>query len=525
MNIRVKPATQLIKLIVQRIENKGVIQDVPSHTLPLGYWSSCTNIRFNDGYAQKFEGHSEPYGTPSISPYFLLPVQSETVQYWIYCGLTGVYVTQGTSQHNISGVTYSANADDSWNGGVLGNQAILNNGVNAPQYWASVSPSTLLADLANWPVNTTCKVIKPFKNYLVAMDIDKAGARYPQMVKWSHPADPGTIPSTWDETDATKDAGETVLTQGGGYIKDGGTLGDTFIIYREWSTWEMRYIGGRFIFQFRELFNNSGILAPHCFAEFEGKHLVLTANDLIVHDGRSFQSIVDRKMRNTLFNDIDTTNSRRCFLAPNYDRNEIWVCYPESGQSFATKALIWNYREDTFGFRTLPGSRHIAFDVVDSTILGTIDPWTGTIDSYSDIIDKRLYDASKGRMLMADTSNTKLLQVDDTNQYDGVSFTATLQRTGITFDDLTRKKRIKTLYPTFEAISGTAISVRVGYHDAPEASVTWGSAQTFTVGTDYKVDFTSDNLGRMVAIEYSTTGDVAWKHHYTDVDYVTEGKR
>ena len=511
--------------MIVTFDNKGVVQDIPAHKLPLGYWSSVTNVRFRDGYAQKSLGHSAPFGTPSIAPYFLLPVQSETVQYWIYAGLTSVYVTQGTAQHDISNGTYQANADDSWTGGVLSNLAVLNNGEDPPQYWASLSPGTALVDLANWPAGTKCGVMRVFKNYLVAMDVTKSGTRYPQLVKWSHPADPGTIPSSWDETDETKDAGEAVINQNGGYIVDGGTLGDTFIIYRERSTWEMRFIGGRFIFQFREIFNNTGILGKECFAEFDNKHCVLTANDLIVHDGTNYESIVDKKVRDTLFADIDSTNARRSFLAPNYQKNEIWICYPESGQSFATKALVWNYRDNTFGFRTLPGSKHISFDVVDSTQLGTIDSMTGTIDSYTTTIDKRLYDPSKGRMLMADTTNTKLYQIDDTNQFDGVSFTSTLQRTGLGFDDLTKTKRIKHLYPDIEAVSGTVINIKTGYQSAPEGSVTWSAAQTFTVGTDYRVSFPDTNQGRLVAVEFETTGNVAWKVHSFDMDIAEHGSR
>jgi hypothetical protein len=509
------------------IGSVGVVDDLPSYQLPLDAWSSATNVRFNDGYAEKFKGQSEPYGTPSVAPYFVLPVQSETVQYWMYAGLTSVYVTQGTAQTDISNGTHQANGDNTWNGGILGTIAVITNGEDPPQFWETPSPSVSLADLSNWPASTKCKVIKPYKNYLVAMDVTKPSGRFPQLVKWSHPADPGAVPDSWDEADTTKDAGETTLSQDGGYILDGHVMGDVFVIYRERSIWEMRFIGGKFIFQFRELFGDVGALATHCVAEFEGKHLVLTANDLMVHDGRNIQSVADKKQRDTLFADIDTTNAKRTFLAPNHQKNEIWICYPETGQTFATKALVWNYRHNTFGYRALPGARHIGFGVVDATALGTIDAHTDTIDSYTDTYDKVLYDSSKSRMLIADTTNTLLLQADDTNQFNGVNFTSTLQRTGINLDnDMASVVRIKRILPKIEAANGTEVGVKVGYQSVPEGAVNWSSSNTFTVGTDYKIDISNDNnVGRLLAIEYQTTGDVAWKLHGFDLDVEKAGKR
>lgn len=506
----------------------GLIQDLPDYQLPDSAWSSVTNIRFRDGYAEKFLGHSKPYGTPTVAPYFLLPVQSDTVQYWIYAGLSAVYVTQGTTHSDISRASgYNANAKDGWNGGVLGNIAILNNGAETPQYWANNNPGTLLADLPNWPANTTCKVLKPYGNFLIALDVKASGTRNPFLVKWSHPAEFGSVPSSWDEADTTLQAGENTIQEQGGYIVDGGRLGENFIIYREKSIHIMRFIGGRFIFDFDRIAGEIGMFSRNCFVELPDKtHCFLSANDLMVHNGGRPQSIIKAKMRDTLFNDIDTTNGDRTFLAANHKKKEVWICYPESGQSFASKALVWNYEEDKFGFRALPGCRYAAFDVVDSTLEGTINANTNTINSQTQIINARLYDPINSNLLLADTSNTKLLQADDTNQFDGTSFTATLQRTGITFGDLSKIKEIKEIRPVISSTGTPAITVKVGNSDAPEGTVTWGTGQTFTVGTDYKLNFDNDeNSGRLLAYEFSSTGDVDWKLHGFDITGSNIGKQ
>jgi hypothetical protein len=76
---------------------------------------------------------------------------------------------------------------------------------------------------------------------------DEGGTPYPFMVKWSNLAVPGALPSTWNEADATQDAGEFDLAEGQDPIVDGLGLKDSFIVYKESSTWALDYIGGAFV--------------------------------------------------------------------------------------------------------------------------------------------------------------------------------------------------------------------------------------------------------------------------------------
>lgn len=503
----------------------GVVKDKPAHDIPLNGWSDAVNVRFNDGYAEKSLGYAAPFGSPSTAPYFLIPFQSSSLVYWIYAGLTSVYMTEGTAHQNItrSSGAYISTADENWTGGILGGIPILCNGFDAPQMLFPAAAGNLLSDLSNWPASTTASVIKPFKNYLVALNMIEEGQTNPYVVRWSHPADPGTVPTSWDYADTTKDAGRVPLSEGGGHIVDGGSLRDAFIIYREFSTYSMRFIGGRFIFEFRQIFPTNGIFAKRCFTEFEGKHCVLTTDDLIVHDGVSQQSILDSKYRDTLFSELNgATNNKRTYLSTNYAKNEVWVCYPTGSDSFPTKALVWNYRHDTIGFRTLPGSAHIAFDVVDAQTTATIASLTDTIDSYTDPLEKKQYNPAKRAMLMADTANTKLYEMDDTNQNAGVSFTATLERQNMQlakdFDQIVQVKRI---YPKFTG-SGT-VTVYMGGQNAIGGSVTYDAGQTFTIGTDHKLDVRES--WRLPAVKFQSTGDVSWKLHGFDLEVDGVGKR
>ncbi len=53
--------------------------------------------------------------------------------------------------------------------------------------------------------------------------------------------------------------------------------------------------------------------------------------------------------------------------------------------------------------------------------------------------------------------------------------------------------------------------------------VSYSTAQTFTVGTDYKIDCLETY--RLPAVKFETTSDVAWKINGYDLDIEFAGRR
>ena len=226
-------------LPVSNVGQFGIASDLQPHEMPLNAWSGGQNVRFRDGYVEKFKGYSEVFVTPLWTPYWLLPAPFGSSFFWLYASLAKVGATDMSTHADITRLAgdYSATADISWTGDVLGGIPVITNGVDPPQMWNLPSLSTKLSNLTNWPANYTCRVIRTFKQFLIALDIVKAtSTRYPQMVKWSHPADPQTVPVSWDETDATKDAGEFNLSETGDFAIDAFSLRDIKVIYKERTT-------------------------------------------------------------------------------------------------------------------------------------------------------------------------------------------------------------------------------------------------------------------------------------------------
>ena len=344
---------------VSQVGQYGVNKDLSQHELPVNVWTDASNVRFLDGSVSQVLGYKELYPTAAVIPYHVIPLNVLNVKTWLYAGANKVYtVGNGPVHINITRQTGSVDLDyaatrNSWSSCLIGGIPVLNNGVDAPQQWLLTGKMTALTA---WPAATACAVVRTYKNSLVALNITKSGTNYPFMVKWSHPADPGTVPVSWDITDATRDAGEADLSDGYDKIVDGLVLRDSFMIYKESSIWRMDYIGGAFVYRFSKVLGASGALSKNCIVELDGQHFVLSSSDCLIHDGQTATSVLDKQTRRELFRQIDPDYSDRCFVFVNRLYNEVFVCYPLLGSQTCNRAMVWNLVDKTVSFRDIPNS-------------------------------------------------------------------------------------------------------------------------------------------------------------------------
>lgn len=383
----------------------GYIADALSQELPPNAWSFAQNMRYRNGYAERAGGTTQVLQTPSVTPYFITPYRVGSSQFWVYCGLTTIFCDDGTTKTAITPVSAPTGAiDDRWTGGSASGVLVLNNGKDQPVFWGGV-PATPAATLTGWNSAWRAASIRPFKNYLVALDITKTATRYGNMVKWSAAAVPGALPTTWDETDATKDAGEQDLAETTDYLVDSLPLGDLNIIYKQRSTYAMQYIGGTFVWRFFRLPGEVGMLTRGCAVNTPKGHVVLTAGDLILHNAQGPQSIAEGRVRRWLFNSIDSTNYARAFLCVNPTVNEVWVCFPESGQTACTLALVWNWQDDTFGVRQLTDTTYGAAGTVNTSLSDTWSSDTDTWNNDTTTWNSTGFAAVQNRLLLTQASS------------------------------------------------------------------------------------------------------------------------
>ena len=505
---------------VTRLNLNGINKDISSYEVSPDKWTDANNIQFDNDKTKKIFGHSQVFGTLSGTPYWLLWYNTITTNYWLYPSLTKIYqYDQDTDTHSdvtrTTGGDYSATAADRWNGGILGGVAILNNGVDVPQMKGTAASN--FSNLTNWNANHTCKVIKPFKRYLVALDMTESSTRYPFRVRWSHPAEGGTVPTTWDETDATKDAGYVDLSQTSGFVKDSVPLQDTNIIYKADSVWSMSYVGGQSIFSFTQLFSDEGILSKDCAINIPGGHLVVGNDDIYFHNGQAKQSVADRQIRDEFFGTLNATYQERTFVVGDYKNNEAWICFVSSDNTtdaFADKAFVYNWINQTWSVRDLPNVSYVGWGLVDDTTYqwDTTDSWNTTTTSWNIPLGSAL--------LLADATNSKTYVQGKTNQFDGTNFRSYAEKTNL---DLGYQgtKAVKKIVPV---IGGTgSVDFYVGYKYISNEATTWKGPYTFTPGTHSDIPVRA--TGNYIGVRVESTDNNAWALDNLEIHWIPQGSR
>jgi len=507
------------------------LRDNKPHLLPPNAWTLVENMRFEDNVAKRITGHYQVGGALNVAPYELFFLQDTNNDYWVYCGLAKVAVTVAevsTDLTRTTGGDYSATADLGWSGGVLHGVLVLNNAVDTPQMWSPPGTGTKLTALTAWPASTTARIIRPFRNFLVALDVTKSGTRYPYMVKWSHAADPGTVPDSWDEADATRLTGEVDIGQTADRLVDCLSLGNHNIIYKEASMYLMQFVGFPQVFRFDPIQHSTGIFTKRCVAEFkQGLHCVLGNNDLIVHDGQTITPIGDKSVRRWLYETIDADNFERTFLVNNYRSSEVWICFPEAGASFATLALVWNHKDGTFTTRELPGVASAQPGVIATS---SSEAWNGTPDNiWDDLVEPwnaAYHNPTIRDIMLAGTDDTKLYFANRTQRFDGVAFTSKLERVGLAFERIKTDfsyttnteswKFIRALRPRITSNTGAVVTVHVATQEHINASIVWHGPYSFTSGTDYKIDLALS--ARLFGVRFESNGTAEWTLDGYDFD-------
>lgn len=507
----------------------GVIQDLSQTELPAQAFTDALNVRFLDGQAQQFLGHGEVYAGPPVTPYHVLPVNVGGVRYWIYAGLGKIYAVTANSGAVVhtdltrgSGGDYTG-AVNGWTSCSLSGIPILNagNAVDPPQAW-DLDITHKFAALSAWPANTWCKVMRSYKNQLVALNVTKSTTNFPFMVKWSTEADPGSVPASWDETDPTFDAGEVDLAEGGDPIKDGLQLGSTFVVYKEQSVWRMDFAGGAFVEQFSKVLGTSGAMNANCVVEIDGFHAVLTDSDVIVHDGQSASSALDKQTRRSLFRQIDASNYGLCFVAKNPFLNEVWICFPMAGSTTCDTALVWNYRDRTTTFRQLPSLNHANFGAIETGLSGLWSTDSAPWDSDTTTWAGGDFSPNTARLMMASKVG-KLYLADSSTSFDGVQPTSFLERRSLPIGPPEVMKTITRIRPRIFGTPGETITIKVGGSDAdPYADPTYDAVASFTIGDQIPLDVLSTSRWPAIRFENSGTAN-RWRLDGYDVEWDAGG--
>lgn len=532
-------------LPIRNLGSVGVITDVDPFNLPFNAYTRAKNVRFTEGDVERSPvfrsvstlsftpaftmGISQPGGYDTI----LLADENFHIHEYVNGSVTQVYTNAAPAVSTVP-VT----------GTTLANVEYLNRSDFVPVYRGPTQST--FSSLPNWPSNHRCQSLRSFGDFLIALNTTEAGTDFPNRVRFSDLVLANSVPGSWDETDTTKSAGFNDLVQMKTPIVDGASLGTNFLIYSSDQVWQMDFVGGTFIFNFRQVFDDAGVINKNCIVAVEGRHYVFDNNDIYVTDGVTRQSICDKRVREYIFNSLDKSKAEQCFVQHNDALEEIYFCY-HSGDDMAiytnsdscNRAAVYNYKDNTWSFMDLPNavsgtSGNLDTTLTYATATSTYDAIGGTYHNQESQYTQ--YPLMVSRVNTSDgITSSRLLALDNIDKgtlslahASDISTEIILERVGIDLDEaqipLSGYKVITALFPQVSSInSDTTVDFHFGAADLPNTVPNYGTATEFAIQTAYKLD--SRAAGRYLS--YKVTADTVSDFTLSgmDVDITVTGRR
>ena len=502
----------MVTLPIRNLGSSGVLTDINPYNLPVTGFTSAVNVRFDEGKVMRAPVFRTVKGSLGYKPraaFGIVPDNGfDTIitvsDSWVIKEyINGVMVNKSGSITGLSDprpYTISQLAD----------VVYINRPDRVPAY--RLPAGTTFANLPNWVSNWRCEALRPYGDFLFALNMTEGSTNYANRVRFSDIVTGNSYPSSWDETDLTKSAGFNDLVQMQTRIVDGLELGNNFIIYSLTEVFTVEFTGGALLFNFRKLFGDEGVINQNCITEAEGKHFVFGNNDIYMHDGTTKQSIVDERVRRFVFSGMNKSKADRCFVQHNKVLNEIYFCYV-SGDSLAgfpntdrcNRAAVFNYVNNTWSFYDLPNvsagttanvnsietysTATQSYNTVGGSYYDQEDSYerhtllVGEIDTNTGITQERIY--------ALDLSDTGALSYDI--ELEAVK-PPIIERIGLDLDEIKQPLRgykvITKLLPQISTINtdNTTVIFEFGASDIPNSTPTYTQTATFDVAAHYKMD-------------------------------------
>lgn len=512
-------------LPIRNLGSTGVLTDPNPYNIPITGFTAANNIRFDEGKVRRspvFRTVKDSLGFDPRAAFGIIPDTGfDTVLL-----VADDYEIQEYANNTLTDRSGSISASSdprAFTISSLADVTYINRPDRVPVF--RLPNGTNFADLTNWDSTWRAVSLRPFGDFLIALNLTEGSTNYANRVRFSNLVSANAIPDSWDETDTTKSAGFNDLVQMQTAIVDGLELGTNFVIYSSSEAMLMEFVGGTFIFNTRKLFSDDGVINQNCVVEVDGKHFVFGTSDIYMHDSTTKVSICDEKTRKFIYTGLNAKNSDRCFVQHNKVLDEIYFCY-QSGDTHVNfpntarcnRAAVYNVKNNTWSFMDLPNVSAGAIANVN-----TVSTYAGSTGTYANI-GGSYYDQE-------DSFNRHVLMVGDDDSANSISSAkiygldladegsmafnvdteATkppfVERIGLDLDEVREPidgyKVVTRMLPQAATInsSDTTLTIEFGASDIPNNTPTYSTTASFDISSDYKVD--SRAAGRYLSYKFS----------------------
>ncbi len=514
-------------MLTPRISPNELISDISPDELPPEAVNSARNVVSVDGALRQALPFESRYGSLLFPPRWLLGTTDGVTAWLLYCAATGIAVSDGATQTDLTPVGFVPPVQDNpFTGGIINQLPVVNTGAQPPLYWDHAALTML--DLPGWPAGDRARVVRPFREYLIAMGIETGGVTYPDLLRWSDAAPPGDVPQDWTAS-PTSDAGEASVSFNPGELVDGRQLVDRFYVYKTGSTYVLQYVAGAFVFTQRPIFSTVGLLTSNCVVEYRGRHICLTDGDVVAHDGVTVESLVSEKIRREIFDNLDGDNFENSYLALDPERRALFVCRPRAGEKYPSEAFVLNLEDGRASHQALNpnGTAHIAYALTPAPATAGGDTWATSPYTWANTPNRwntgNVANRTADKLVLADISGQLAHELGAGGNQGGLVIEAELRRQGIALDPEVNRVYVRRLWLSSNAPAGTALLVSVGATDDPDAEPQWSPEQAMVVDDTQFINV-NGITGRYVAYRIRAVGQQPWRLNSVRMEYERAGR-
>ena len=534
---------------VRDVGTKGVIKDSTVWQAPLTYWTDCLNVRFNaNSVSHAGVWKRQVPLDASIDPIMLMdyhvPDAGSDDIYVVDKNTNKIFKVYMGDLISAGQVTTDGPVDAQWTWTVLADVLYVNREDVQPQYLLpSESQFAALGNMGSTP--WTCKALRSYKDFLIALNVTTGGVNSDNEVKWSDATLAGQIPGNWGQDQSVSSlGGSNILASMEGPIIDGAELGDFFLIYGRDEVWRMDFIdNGTYPFTFSRCLSSGGVKSVNCVAEAGGYHYVLGRKDIYRTDGIQRESLSQGVLNDWFWNEeFKEQHNNPCFVAHYEQECEVMFFYQSQSISDSTttgcnRALVFNYISNTWSIisapnttsavQTLPFSKSQWNSLVGSWDQQTFEwdnAYSGSIPVFIGVSrtgDKSTmpslvaYDAVNGPMsgeVAADTNENPYLERVgiklDSSQGGAVSVTSALQ--------------CQQVYPLISSTAPVSVSVGQSYYPSQEYTTVTDSVP-FDPQNNWQVDTRAN--GRFLSLSFTFNYQNDFKISGYDLQITDGGSR
>jgi hypothetical protein len=383
-----------------------------------------------------------------------------------------------------------------------------------------------------------------FKSHIIGMGTNDN----PYRVWWStamsayEEVGTGSSANQFDYLDQNKDSGDFELNETRGSIVGGAQLGDGFIVYKEDCAYVMNYIGQPFIFGFKVMAKDIGLLNKRAIGVFDGGHIFIGVNDVHINNGQSIMPVLMDKLQTDMFGNMNHELYQKAFVETNRKATEAIIMWPDldtintvnrtQDNKWCNRGIMFNWMTGTLTkFKPQKAVHHACEGISrieDVKVWGYNDElyndYGGTWeDAGSEPWNEDDYGVIAQHLVLCDGESKKFYRTNVGETEDGADMFSGIERIGYDLGDPGGVKFVRAVYPKMEVAADNSVDVYVCGQMSPEDAIRWEGPYTFNPDKNSKVSCRVS--GKYFGVKFESTGDFSWRLHGYEFDMEQSGRR